>query len=414
MIPPRKKRPVVRRVITATAVLALLAIIVVGTIAIFSGNSSADDASRKDDGKQMTITQEDGTKKSVTVIGTATEVTIPEVGVCTYEAYNALPNSFEFGAPLGGFKTANEAANAFAKALGSDCLLAGIWLTVEEQGSTPSAIAAFEAGQKPFDFDEKGAREKAQTFKNDPAAWKQAITGFFERNQDISLVDMPGVRYWSLGQEPGATPSDMPGVTLLSEQQDMGQTIVLRHYDGKPGSEKKDWVGNGVRVKCHFQPGLPFKPGVQKVSYVPRGGPPPPVTQITTHRPPPPVCTSCECLHNCPPPPPPVETCPNGQPIPPNGLCEKEPTTAPGNGGPGDGGSGMYGGGPRPTTPKPETTWTPRPDTYTPPPSPVETTAPPAPQVTVTSTPPSAQPTVAPSSQPEVTQEITGCTPEIC
>ena len=268
-----------------------------------------------------------------------------------------------------------------------------------------------------------GPTIESETLKmKDKKVYQETVQSVSDQIDMIYVADL-NVAYESAGMIPGSDPSVMPTITKWGDRPILGKTAVIVLKNGEYRL---------LRIECDLQWSvLRFvRISAPVQAYAPRGGPPPPVTKTTTQRPPPPppvcheccngcppppppppVCTTCDCLHNCPPPPP---TCPDGSPLPPNGLCEKEPTTAPGNGGPGTGGSTEYGGGGRPDTPKPETTWTPRPDTYTPPSSPVETTAPPAPQTTVTPTPSSAQPTVAPSSQPEATQEITGCTPEIC
>ncbi len=228
--------------------------------------------------------------------------------------------------------------------------------------------------------------------------WAEKVNEFSNNIKFITLVNIDE-EYSSLGMVPAANVNDPPTLTQWGHQPVMGQTIAVVLKNGETRL---------YRVSCDLQMSvLKFTKAPVKIAPPPThtGGcvgsgcgttivtPPPPP-------PPPPVCDHCTPTTTTPPPPPPPT------------LETKVPDYAPGcSQSIGNGGPGGCQPGPGPKTQTPRTT---APSVYTPPPAPPETTVAPAPQVTVTSIPPSAQPTVAPSTQPEVTEEITGCTPEIC
>lgn len=108
--------------------------------------------------------------------------------------------------------------------------------------------------------------------------------------------------------------------------------------------------------------------------------------------------------------PPPVILCPDGSPIPDNGICEKRPTTAPGNGGPGTGGTTKWGGGGAPPVTESASAPAVTPSATVAPtskPVPTATQTPSAPPMTVTSVAPTTEKTsAAPSSQAPKASEI--------
>ncbi|MDB5177085.1 MAG: hypothetical protein JWN75_753 [Candidatus Saccharibacteria bacterium] len=411
---------------------ALMAVLILGGSGTRTPNASAIGAVPAIPGQSMTIKTPEGSQALANVTDVGTDVTIPNTGVCTYAANDPATQQGNFGPTQGHFNSANEAIASLAQAMADDCYLAAIWTTVDEEWSSPEVVTAIANGQTPPDLNEARVQELAQKFKDDPKAWHDAIQSFFENNKDMVLMEAPDVAYYSLGQNRGANPGDMPQVTLLAEHQSLTQALMIR----KGG---QNWVAD--RLPCRHQPSVPGKPRIvpapprqappappapPRVLPPPPALPPPPVVcnncrptppppVCNNCRPTPPPCTTCGCLGNCPPPPPPPCTtcgclgnCP--PPPPPCTTCgclgncpndQKIPTQIPGNGGAGDGGRSEYGAGGAPPVSGPATAPEagPPPAVYQQPAAPVEQQAPAAPVIVPQYTPPAQQQTVDPGYQ---------------
>lgn len=325
-------------------------------------------------------------------------------GEFVYYGNKAPPGTFAMG-PEQRFGTAEKAMERTKEKACFDRL----WLAMQNE---------FHANEAAMDLDL--AQDNANKIVANNDEWAKAVN---QLSGDIQWIGLANVElpYESLGNVPAADGKSMPSLTKWSNQPVMGETVVVVLKNGETRlnrgfCDEQPSVVTFTKVKVST-PNTVVKPPPSTIVK------PPPscVGCVITTPPPPPGCEGPGCCDHCvtttPPPPPPPCTCdhPCGNVPPPeecnppecpNGICPKDPGTAPGNGGPGTGGSTEYGGGPRPTTPKPETTWTPRPETYTPPPPPAETTAAPAPTRTVTPAPVEQQPTVELPQQPTRTEAV--------
>jgi hypothetical protein len=280
--------------------------------------------------KKVSVTLPGGGSAQVELMDSSSEIPVLNMvaDVCVFEANNAAEGTYEFGPNQQKFAKADDALKAFATKMGRDCLFAATWITVEKQG---------------LNFTREDAMKLARDFDADHKLWLKEVNAFFERNPNVDLLDMSEIAYYSFGMIPKPD-GQMPEITLLSQQQDMGQVLRFQTEKGE------DWVGNMARVWCDWQPGMAEKPSVPAVT-PPVAPPPPPVTTTVVQPPPettiivtpPPetttVCVDVEiCIPTTTPPPPtttppPVYTCP---PEYPNGgwvngkwVCKDNPSDDP-------------------------------------------------------------------------------------
>jgi hypothetical protein len=226
--------------------------------------------------KKVSVTLPGGGSAQVELMDSSSEIPVLNMVAdkCVFEANNAAGGTYEFGPNQQKFANADDALKAFATKMGRDCLFAATWITVEKQG---------------LNFTREDAMKLARDFDADHKLWLKEVNAFFERNPNVDLLDMSEIAYYSFGMIPKPD-GQMPEITLLSQQQDMGQVLRFQTEKGE------DWVGNMARVWCDWQPGMAEKPSVPAVT-PPVAPPPPPVT--TTIVPPPPETTIITTTNVC-------------------------------------------------------------------------------------------------------------------